>query len=217
MYDRILKIIRHYNLSISEFSREIGLNSAATIQKIITYKRKASPKTTGKILNRFPEVQYDWLITGQGDMIKGKETSSNNVIEQDEMTVTALQVTKYLYDRYPESSKSVGDKMTELIDSNHLHVLEFLHNGKNEIRDEIKQGFNILKIDTEKIRIKSQENTRFFSTLHNNTLNKVSELQSQINILNKKMNGIDIILKTIETHELIEKENLKEFLNPKKL
>ena len=217
MYDRILKIIRHYNLSISEFSREIGLNSAATIQKIITYKRKASPKTTGKILNRFPEVQYDWLITGQGDMIKGKETSSNNVIEQDEMTVTALQVTKYLYDRYPESSKSVGDKMTELIDSNHLHVLQFLHNGKNEIRDEIKQGFNILKIDTEKIRIKSQENTRFFSTLHNNTLNKVSELQSQINILNKKMNGIDIILKTIETHELIEKENLKEFLNPKKL
>tara|TARA_R110002060_G_scaffold11985_1_gene17265 strand:- start:5623 stop:6276 length:654 start_codon:yes stop_codon:yes gene_type:complete len=217
MYDRILKIIRHYNLSISEFSREIGLNSAATIQKIITYKRKASPKTTGKILNRFPEVQYDWLITGQGDMIKGKETSSNNVIEQDEMTVTALQVTKYLYDRYPESSKSVGDKMTELIDSNHLHVLDYLHNGKNEIRDEIKQGFNILKIDTEKIRIKSQENTRFFSTLHNNTLNKVSELQSQINILNKKMNGIDIILKTIETHELIEKENLKEFLNPKKL
>ena len=197
MYDRILKIIRHYNLSISEFSREIGLNSAATIQKIITYKRKASPKTTGKILNRFPEVQYDWLITGQGDMIKGKETSSNNVIEQDEMTVTALQVTKYLYDRYPESSKSVGDKMTELIDSNHLHVLDYLHNGKNEIRDEIKQGFNILKIDTEKIRIKSQENTRFFSTLHNNTLNKVSELQSQINILNKKMNGIDIILKTI--------------------
>ena len=217
MYDRILKIIRHYNLSISEFSREIGLNSAATIQKIITYKRKASPKTTGKILNRFPEVQYDWLITGQGDMIKGKETSSNNVIEQDEMTVTALQVTKYLYDRYPESSKSVGDKMTELIDSNHLHVLEFLHNGKNEIRDEIKQGFSILKTDTEKIRVKSKENTKVFSTLHNNTLNKVSELQSQINILNKKMNGIDIILKTIETHELIEKENLKEFLNPKKL
>lgn len=217
MHDRILKIIRHYNLSISEFSREIGLNSAATIQKIITYKRKASPKTTGKILNRFPEVQYDWLITGQGDMIKGKETSCNNVIEQDEMTVTALQVTKYLYDRYPESSKSVGDKMTDLIDSNHLHVLEYLNNGKKEIRDQIEQGFSGLKTDTEKIRVKSKENTKVFSTLHNNTLNKVSELQSQINILNKKMNGIDIILKTIETHELIEKENLKEFLNPKKL
>tara|TARA_B110000008_G_scaffold135807_1_gene137854 strand:- start:375 stop:1043 length:669 start_codon:yes stop_codon:yes gene_type:complete len=215
--DRIKHLISFKQLSISSFSREIGLINGVTISKIINEKRKPSSKTIGRIIKAFPDINYDWLITGQGDMLKGKETSSNNVIEQDEMTVTALQVTKYLYDRYPESSKSVGDKMTELIDSNHLHVLDYLHNGKNEIRDEIKQGFNILKIDTEKIRIKSQENTRFFSTLHNNTLNKVSELQSQINILNKKMNGIDIILKTIETHELIEKENLKEFLNPKKL
>ena len=107
MHERILKIIRHYNLSISEFSREIGLNSAATIQKIITYKRKASPKTTGKILNRFPDIQYDWLITGQGDMIKGKETSSNNIIEQDEMTVTALQVTKYLKERSSKERSGV--------------------------------------------------------------------------------------------------------------
>ena len=229
MHERILKIIRHYNLSISEFSREIGLNSAATIQKIITYKRKASPKTTGKILNRFPDIQYDWLITGQGDMIKGKETSSNNVIEQDEMTVTALQVTKYLKERYPESSKSVGDKMTELIDSNHLHVLQFLHNGKNEIEEVISKGFNVIEDRTIKIQENSEISREKFLVAHKQTLEKVASLEKEIhkkvvqmesaytiainkiNKLSKSVKHIDISITEIETYNLVEEvRKLKE-------
>ena len=229
MHERILKIIRHYNLSISEFSREIGLNSAATIQKIITYKRKASPKTTGKILNRFPDIQYDWLITGQGDMIKGKETSSNNVIEQDEMTVTALQVTKYLNDRYPESSKSVGDKMTELIDSNHLHVLQFLHNGKNEIEEVISKGFNVIEDRTIKIQENSEISREKFLVAHKQTLEKVASLEKEIhkkvvqmesaytiainkiNKLSKSVKHIDESITEIETYNLVEEvRKLKE-------
>ena len=229
MHERILKIIRHYNLSISEFSREIGLNSAATIQKIITYKRKASPKTTGKILNRFPDIQYDWLITGQGDMIKGKETSSNNVIEQDEMTVTALQVTKYLYDRYPESSKSVGDKMTELIDSNHLHVLQFLHNGKNEIEEVISKGFDVIENRTIKIQENSEITREKFLLAHKLTLEKVASLEKEIhkkvvqmesaytiainkiNKLSKSVKHIDESITEIETYNLVEEvRKLKE-------
>ena len=229
MHERILKIIRHYNLSISEFSREIGLNSAATIQKIITYKRKASPKTTGKILNRFPDIQYDWLITGQGDMIKGKETSSNNVIEQDEMTVTALQVTKYLKERYPESSKSVGDKMTELIDSNHLHVLQFLHNGKNEIEEVISKGFDVIENRTIKIQENSEITREKFLLAHKLTLEKVASLEKEIhkkvvqmesaytiainkiNKLSKSVKHIDISITEIETYNLVEEvRKLKE-------
>ena len=229
MYDRILKIIRHYNLSITEFSKEIGLNSAATIQKIITYKRKASPKTTGKILNRFPDIEYDWLITGQGDMIKRKETSSNNVIEQDEMTVTALQVTKYLNDRYPESSKSVGDKMTNLIDSNHLHVLQFLHNGKNEMEEVISKGFDSIENRTLKLQENSEISREKFLVAHKQTLEKVASLEKEIdkkvkqmesayslaiNKINKLGNVVENIndgIIEIETYNLVEEvRKLKE-------
>ena len=229
MHERILKIIRHYNLSISEFSREIGLNSAATIQKIITYKRKASPKTTGKILNRFPDIQYDWLITGQGDMIKGKETSSNNVIEQDEMTVTALQVTKYLKERYPESSNSVEQKLSKLIDSNHLHVLQFLHNGKNEIEEVISKGFDVIENRTIKIQENSEISREKFLVAHKQTLEKVASLEKEIhkkvvqmesaytiainkiNKLSKSVKHIDESITEIETYNLVEEvRKLKE-------
>lgn len=229
MHERILKIIRHYNLSISEFSREIGLNSAATIQKIITYKRKASPKTTGKILNRFPDIQYDWLITGQGDMIKGKETSSNNVIEQDEMTVTALQVTKYLKERYPESSNTVEQKLSKLIDSNHLHVLQFLHNGKNKIEEVISKGFDAIENRAIKIQENSEISREKFLVAHKQTLEKVASLEKEIhekvvqlesaytiainkiNKLSKSVKHIDISITEIETYNLVEEvRKLKE-------
>ena len=229
MHERILKIIRHYNLSISEFSREIGLNSAATIQKIITYKRKASPKTTGKILNRFPEIQYDWLITGQGDMLKGKEKSSNNVIEQDEITVTALQVTKYLKKFYPESSNTVEQKLSKLIDSNHLHVLEFLQNGKNEIKEVISRGFDSIENRAIKIQEKSEISREKFLVAHKQTLEKVASLEKEIdkkveqmesayslaiNKINKLGNVVENIndgILEIETYNLVEEvRKLKE-------
>tara|TARA_B110000240_G_scaffold195149_1_gene244134 strand:- start:1475 stop:2188 length:714 start_codon:yes stop_codon:yes gene_type:complete len=234
MYDRILKIIRHYNLSITEFSREIGLNSAATIQKIITYKRKASPKTTGKILNRFPEIQYDWLITGQGDMLKGKEKSSNNVIEQDEITVTALQVTKYLKDRYPESSNQVEEKLSKLIDSNHLHVLQFLHNGKNEIEEEISKGFNLIENRTIKIQENSEISREKFLVAHKQTLEKVASLEKEIhqkveqmesaysiainkiNKLSKNVEHIDESITEIETYNLVEEVRKLKKINQNK-
>ena len=234
MYDRILKIIRHYNLSITEFSREIGLNSAATIQKIITYKRKASPKTTGKILNRFPEIQYDWLITGQGDMLKGKEKSSNNVIEQDEMTVTALQVTKYLKDRYPESSNHVEEKLSKLIDSNHKHVLQYLLNGKNKIEEEILKGFNVIEDRTIKIQENSEISREKFLVAHKQTLEKVASLEKEIhqkveqmesaysiainkiNKLSKNVEHIDESITEIETYNLVEEVRKLKKINQNK-
>ena len=216
MYDRILKIIRHYNLSITEFSREIGLNSAATIQKIITYKRKASPKTTGKILNRFPEIEYDWLITGQGEMIKSVKSNSNNSIKEDEITVTALQVIKYLKNNYPESSNKVEQSVSQLIKENHIHILNYLHNGRVQISETIDNGFDVINRRTELIEKKSLKSRDFFMKAHTNTLDQVVNIENKLKEINQKISNLDILIETIEKHNLIEKEKLKSFLNPNK-
>ena len=227
--DRIKHLISFKQLSISSFSREIGLINGVTISKIINQNRKPSSKTIGRIIKAFPDINYDWLVNGEGDMIKGKETSSNNVIEQDEMTVTALQVTKYLNKFYPESSNTVEQKLSKLIDSNHLHVLQFLHNGKNEIEEVISRGFNVIEDRTIKIQENSEISREKFLVAHKQTLEKVASLEKEIdkkvkqmesayslaiNKINKLGNVVENIndgILEIETYNLVEEvRKLKE-------
>ena len=227
--DRIKHLISFKQLSISSFSREIGLINGVTISKIINQNRKPSSKTIGRIIKAFPDINYDWLINGEGDMIKGKETSSNNVIEQDEMTVTALQVTKYLNKFYPESSNTVEQKLSKLIDSNHLHVLEFLQNGKNEIKEVISRGFDSIENRAIKIQEKSEISREKFLVAHKQTLEKVASLEKEIdkkveqmesayslaiNKINKLGNVVENIndgILEIETYNLVEEvRKLKE-------
>ena len=227
--DRIKHLISFKQLSISSFSREIGLINGVTISKIINQNRKPSSKTIGRIIKAFPDINYDWLVNGEGDMIKGKETSSNNVIEQDEMTVTALQVTKYLNKFYPESSNTVEQKLSKLIDSNHLHVLQFLHNGKNEIEKVISRGFDSIENRAIKIQEKSEISREKFLVAHKQTLEKVASLEKEIdkkvkqmesayslaiNKINKLGNVVENIndgILEIETYNLVEEvRKLKE-------
>ena len=227
--DRIKHLISFKQLSISSFSREIGLINGVTISKIINQNRKPSSKTIGRIIKAFPDINYDWLVNGEGDMIKGKEISSNNVIEQDEMTVTALQVTKYLNKFYPESSNTVEQKLSKLIDSNHLHVLEFLQNGKNEIKEVISRGFDSIENRAIKIQEKSEISREKFLVAHKQTLEKVASLEKEIdkkvkqmesayslaiNKINKLGNVVENIndgILEIETYNLVEEvRKLKE-------
>ena len=239
MYDRILKIIRHYNLSITEFSREIGLNSAATIQKIITYKRKASPKTTGKILNRFPEIEYDWLITGQGDMIKGKINNSTTNQNQDDLTVTAKQVIDFMeknimikvsnivgtnnesiLKEMSVSNQAISSKIkNELVDFMYLgksDLHDFMNAGKLELKEVIDNSFLKALKESEEIQDKTKDSRIKFYSAHSKTLKKVETLEKEIKVLNNKLSHIDYLVENIEKYNLIEEHRKEEIFNQNK-
>ena len=226
MHERILKIIRHYNLSISEFSREIGLNSAATIQKIITYKRKASPKPTGKILNRFPDIQYDWLITGQGEMIKGSVVKSVKTNE-DDLTVTTKQVIDFMKEYYPYSTQESENRLDKKIDIGKKELIDFMYLGKNDLHDFMNAGKLELKevIDdsflkvlkkSEEIQHKSEDSRVKFDIAHAKTLKKVETLEKEIKVLNGKLSHIDYLVENIEKYNLIEEHRKEEIFNQNK-
>lgn len=67
--DRIKKVIDHYGYSPSEFADTIDV-PRSSISHITSGRNKASLDFIIKIKNRFPEIQWDWLIDGQGDMTK---------------------------------------------------------------------------------------------------------------------------------------------------
>ena len=67
--DRIAEIIEYSKFSASEFADEIEVQRS-NISHITSGRNKPSLDFLIKIKNRFPELQWDWLISGLGEMTK---------------------------------------------------------------------------------------------------------------------------------------------------
>ncbi|MCP2038585.1 helix-turn-helix transcriptional regulator [Chryseobacterium sp. HSC-36S06] len=70
--ERISKIISYSELSASEFADEIDVQRS-NISHITSGRNKPSLDFLIKIKERFPELQWNWLIMGEGEMIKNIE------------------------------------------------------------------------------------------------------------------------------------------------
>ena len=70
--DRITKVIEFSELSPAEFAEEIGVQRSS-ISHIISGRNKPSLDFITKIKSKFPDIEWDWLITGTGEMLIGKE------------------------------------------------------------------------------------------------------------------------------------------------
>lgn len=70
---RIFQIVDSLNITISEFSKNIGVSNGYFA------KQKASNGNVGshileKIVRMYPEISTDWLLTGEGEIFKTKST-----------------------------------------------------------------------------------------------------------------------------------------------
>ena len=68
MTDRILEIIKYLHISPSDFAEEIGVQRSS-ISHLISGRNKASLEFVQKILSRYPEINIDWLLNGNGQML----------------------------------------------------------------------------------------------------------------------------------------------------
>ncbi|MDF1695232.1 MAG: hypothetical protein P1U56_05345 [Saprospiraceae bacterium] len=66
---RIQNLIDHYELNVSSFSKSIGLNGNVTIYKIVKGESSPSFATLLKIKESYPEVNIDWILSGEGEML----------------------------------------------------------------------------------------------------------------------------------------------------
>ncbi len=71
MKERIILLIRALNFTSAQFADEIGVQKSG-ISHIISGRNNPSLDFVQKILQRFPEVNMEWLIMGKGSMIKGE-------------------------------------------------------------------------------------------------------------------------------------------------
>ena len=75
MKDRISALMKHMGMSQKDFANEICI-SPGTLSSIFSGRNNASLNTLNNIHERFPEVNMDWLMNGNGEMfVSGSQVS----------------------------------------------------------------------------------------------------------------------------------------------
>lgn len=74
--ERLNTLINHLNHNISSFSKSIGLSSNVTLMRIVKGDTTPSFSTLQKIKITYPEVNIEWLISNEGEMIKNLDKSN---------------------------------------------------------------------------------------------------------------------------------------------
>ena len=66
--DRFLEVLKHYNYSGYKLSQETNI-SQSQITHIKGYRNKVSDDVMEELLKKFPGINKDWLLTGNGSML----------------------------------------------------------------------------------------------------------------------------------------------------
>lgn len=80
--DRISRIIQYTGLTSSEFADEIDVQRSS-VSHITSGRNKPSLDFLIKVKDRFPELNWDWLIIGEGNMTAEKNSSNEKSVKEE--------------------------------------------------------------------------------------------------------------------------------------
>ena len=151
--ERITKVLEYSGFSASEFADEIDVQRSS-ISHIISGRNKPSLEFVTKIKNRFPELSWDWIILGTGEM---KQTDSLFPISEK------------------QEENSTPDLFT-LIDEDYKNEVFVQENIQNETLRELNKSFpsprkEILS-DSQQLDI--QENISEVQSIVNETVTNIN-------------------------------------------
>lgn len=102
--ERIQQIIVHEGLNVSSFARKIGVGDQ-TIRGIVIQKRnKPGYDVIAKIIQTFNWISPEWLITGEGEMLK------KNLNHREENANTLSELVEYLREKDVKIEKLIEEK-----------------------------------------------------------------------------------------------------------
>jgi possible DNA-binding protein len=153
---RVQKIINYSELSSSEFADEIGVQRS-NISHVLSGRNKPSLDFLMKIKDRFPEIQWEWLIEGKGAMIfsenEAASTPSSYSLEEskindDEPIITGLFSIPSEEIEENTKQEEVKSEISEPIQYNIVENTPEISENKNisETEAPAEKGNNIKKI-----------------------------------------------------------------------
>ena len=81
---RLLEFVNYIGYNDARFEREVGLANGF-LKKTNANMRRSSVRM---ILNKFPQLSEEWLVNGNGDMLKQAQTVGNSINGNDNARVS---------------------------------------------------------------------------------------------------------------------------------
>ena len=79
--NRLVEILKHIGLKKNTLAKELGYTNGSVFYQIETGRNGISTSLARKITNKYPEINYEWILTGKGTMlVKPKETPVDEAI-----------------------------------------------------------------------------------------------------------------------------------------
>lgn len=94
-FERIMQIIDYYNISnINEFAKEyLGYSSSEKINRLKKEGNNPSYDILLDISNKFENINMNWLLTGNGEMLKNSnEVEINSTAKEPEAKYTTSHI-----------------------------------------------------------------------------------------------------------------------------
>lgn len=95
--DRLAEVRDYYRLSNSAFGREVGAKKAAT-NNYLSGKADPNIDFIMAVLGRFADVSAEWLLRGEGTMLKSDTPSTNELMRENAELRTKLLVKEGVVD-----------------------------------------------------------------------------------------------------------------------
>ncbi len=92
MKEQIEKLLRYYQLSASEFAKNVGVNASGLSHIIKGNRNNLSIETILKIFDVYPSISLEWLILGKGNMLKDNVDMPEKVAKNEDISVEKTQV-----------------------------------------------------------------------------------------------------------------------------
>lgn len=94
--EKINKILIYLNITAKELAESIGFNRPDVIYHILNERNGISRSLANKINNKY-NINVDWLLTGEGEMLNG-DSSHNNNNKQNSVEVSYKKGVPYFED-----------------------------------------------------------------------------------------------------------------------
>jgi phage repressor protein C with HTH and peptisase S24 domain len=99
---RLSKIIEHLGINANKLAKSLGMERAQGIYDVLNGKADISGKLASKMVDAYPQLNTEWLLSGKGDMLKRSAKKGEAVpleVRQDNLMYVPV-VNHYAYAGY---------------------------------------------------------------------------------------------------------------------